>query len=262
MSIIHEALKKATRENIPGGTAKPQRSFSLSSSVSVQSNQRRFAAALALIGLAILIYQGRGTIGGIFQTREAGQETTRRPPASPSVILPAPEGGNLPEDIPAVESGPPILSGADHERQGIEHYQQGQYPEAERELSIAAELNPGSSLIQNNIGLVLKAQGRQKEAEARYQAALRIDSGNVHALNNLGLLYDQQNRIEEAKRLYQKAISSRPDFPDAHLNYAVLLERAGYLEEAKRQYRSFLSVASRDQRQAVEMVRKHLRRMP
>jgi Flp pilus assembly protein TadD len=191
-------------------------------------------------------------------------QTASVPSASDELPASATTGGQaaLSEAPPRPEPVSPQNAAGSHEKSGVSYLEQGKLAEAERELLLAASLNPESSVIQTNLGLVLKRQGRDGEAEARYQSALRLDAENVQAMNNLGLLYEQQNRLEEARRLYQKAVMTQPNFPDPHLNYAVLLERAGYFEESKRQYQSFLALATRKHERAVQLVKKHLDRLP
>lgn len=264
MSIIHEALKKATRDETPGPAVEGPRKlrFSTQSAFPSKDILLRIGLLISFVGIAYLAYMERDVLTGIFASRR--MQTASVPSASDAlpVLSTVGDRGTLSETPPRPEAVSPKSTEGSHEKLGVSYLEQGKLAEAERELLLAVSLDPESSVIQTNLGLVLKRQGRDGEAESRYQSALRLDAENVQAMNNLGLLYEQQNRLEEAKRLYQKAVMTRPNFPDPHFNYAVLLERAGYFGESKRHYQSFLSLATRKQEQAVQLVKKHLDRLP
>ena len=266
MSIIHEALKKATRDEAPAPPLEKKRKLRFSAAA-FPFSRLLFQAVLffVVVGIAYFVYQERGAVSSLIAHKKTvalpGPLMSDSHPM-PSVAPPAPAlSSNGPSR--AASTGQRGKDSVDsHQQMGVNYYKQGKFAEAEREFLLAAALNPESSQIQNNLGLVLKTQGRDGEAESRYREALRINPANVQSMNNLGLLYEQQNRLEEARGLYQKAVAIQPDFPDAHLNYAVLLERAGYFEEAKRHYRSFLTFATPRHNQAVVLVKKHLDRLP
>lgn len=265
MSIIHEALKKASREEAPGQKIEGARKFTASVASAFPAKDAIFLTGVVIcsIGIGYLAYFGRDVLSGIYTSGRI-QNTGG---SSLSGVLPpssAPPVGSVSSSAtpPRSEPATPKNSAVSREKSGVSYLEQGKLAEAEQEFLSAASLDPESSVIQNNLGLVLKRQGRDREAESRYQSALRLDPKNVQAMNNLGLLYEQQNRVEEAKRLYQEAIMTQPNFPDPHLNFAILLERAGYFELSKRHFQSFLSFATRKDEQAVQLVKKHLIRLP
>jgi Flp pilus assembly protein TadD len=264
MSIIHEALKKATRDETPGPVIEGPRKLRFSTQTAFLSKDilLRIGLLISLVGIAFLTYVERNVLTGVSASSRI--QTVSVPSASNGTSASSTSGGSgtFSKPSPRPEPVSPKDTAGSHEALGASYLEHGNLAEAERELLLAASLDPESSVIQTNLGLLLKKQGRDGEAESRYQSALRLDAGNVQAMNNLGLLYEQQNRLEEAKRLYQKAVMTQPNFPDPHLNYAVLLERAGYFEESKRQYQSFLALATRKQEQAVQLVKKHLERLP
>jgi len=265
MSIIHEALKKAGRDEAPApGFEGPQNvRFSSPSSFPLQINLIRIGILFCLIGVIYLVYVERGALNVLFASREflktsQGESSAGFPGPSKASTTQEDAHGNLSE----TKSVPGEASAEAHEKLGSGYLETGKLSDAEREFLSAEARDPRSSYIQNNLGLVLKMQGRDAEAETRFRTALQIDPANVQAMNNLGLLFQQQNRLEEAKHLYQKAIQTEPNFPDSHLNYAVLLERAGYYEESRQQYQSFLAAATPQQEQAAQLVKKHLNHLP
>ncbi len=260
MSIIHEALKKASQDEARTPPVEKARRFrfSASSTFPLKRILIRGFLFLTLIAIGYFAFLEWGTLSGrkVISFGGSGQAEM---PVAPAPTQATPFGASPPAAAPDSQKSPP--SPSVHERRGGEYYVQGSYKEAEREFAAAADLDPKSAVVQNNLGLVLVALGREAEAEARYRIALEVEPGHLQAMNNLAVLYGKQNRLEEARFLFKKVISIRPDYPDAHLNYAVLLERAGYPEEAKRHYQSFLAVAKGDQERAITLVRRHIDRL-
>ncbi len=136
-------------------------------------------------------------------------------------------------------------------------YQQGNYPEAEKQWAAALKeaegfgpQDPRLATSLNNLAQVYRAQGRYAEAEPLYKRALAIQEkalGPDHpsvakSLNNLAELYRAQGRYEEAELRYKRALAIMekalgPEHPDVALgleNYAVLLRETGRGAEANK----------------------------
>ncbi len=107
---------------------------------------------------------------------------------------------------------------------GDKAYQQGNYPEAEKQLVAALKeaegfgpQDPRLATSFNNLALVYQAQGRFADAGPLYQRSLAIyekalgpDHPDVGtSLNNLGELFYAQGRYAEAEPLYQRALAIR-----------------------------------------------------
>jgi tetratricopeptide (TPR) repeat protein len=238
MSLIHEALKKAEREqSIPPSLASPR--FNVA-----RSRPTRPIGALLLLSVLAV-----GAV--VFVVTRSDPRDVAAPPVAPTA-------GRPPAQAPALaatEANELIASAATA-------HGKGDYPAAEALLTRALGFAPESPLAHNNLGLAIKAQGRADEAEKHYLAALQHEPQYVRAVNNLAVLYDQQNRIDEAFRLYASAVRIDPDYPDARLNYAVALERSGFLADARKQYEAFLANAAGDQSRATELVRRRLAALP
>ncbi|MCH6577531.1 MAG: tetratricopeptide repeat protein, partial [Proteobacteria bacterium] len=121
-----------------------------------------------------------------------------------------------------------------HMDAGVQAYQQGNYPEAEKQLvgalKEAEEFGPQDPRLAtslNNLAELYRAQGRYAEAEPLYKRALAIDEkalGPEHPdvatnLNNLAALYDDQGRYAEAEPLHKRALAIYekalgPEHPD------------------------------------------------
>ncbi len=136
-------------------------------------------------------------------------------------------------------------------------FQQGNYPEAEKQLVAAlleAEVfgprDPRLATSFNNLALVYQAQGRYIEAEPLYKRALVMlekTLGTEHpevarSLNNLAALYQAQGKYDEAEPFYKRALAIRekalgPEHPhvvQSLKNYAAMLRKTGRGEEAEK----------------------------
>ncbi|MCH7539770.1 MAG: tetratricopeptide repeat protein [Proteobacteria bacterium] len=140
---------------------------------------------------------------------------------------------------------------------GAQAYRQGDYAEAEKQLTAALEkaekfalkdLRLAASL--NNLAELYWTQGRYGEAEPLFKRALESGEGamgpehpaRAMTLNNLAELYRVQGRHAEAEPLYRRALAIRekalgPDHPDVAtslVNYAALLRETGRGAEAEK----------------------------
>ena len=109
-----------------------------------------------------------------------------------------------------------------------------------------ASRNPGSSLVQYNLGCVLLETGDLEEATARFQKALQADPGLAEAHNNLGSLLLQKGLTDQAIAHFQTALETRSAFPDAHSNLGGALLQKGRVEEAVAQFQKALEIAPND----------------
>lgn len=137
------------------------------------------------------------------------------------------------------------------QRVGEEHYRDGRYTAALKNLLEAEKLLPGDPYIQNSLGLAYLAKKRPDLSISHFKKALTIKPDYIQATNNLGgayfklkkwdlaiesfeqvasnLLYPtpeipisnqgwvyfQQKRYKEARRHFDKALEIRPDFLNA-----------------------------------------------
>ncbi len=139
---------------------------------------------------------------------------------------------------------------------GVAAYQQGDYPEAEKQFLAGlkeakgfGQQDPRLATSLNNLAVLFKAQRKYAEAKPLYKRALAIRQkalGPEHphvatSLNNLAELYRAQGRYEAAKPLYKRALVIRekalgPDHPNVAKvleNYAALLRKTGRGAEAE-----------------------------
>ena len=108
----------------------------------------------------------------------------------------------------------------------------------------SVKLAPQDAEAQKNLGVTLQEIGRLEEAEASYRQAISVKSDYAEAHSNLGVTLQEIGRLEEAEASYRQAISVKPDYADAHNNLGNTLKELGRLEEAEASYRQAISVKS------------------
>ncbi len=134
-------------------------------------------------------------------------------------------------------------------------YQQGNYPEAEKQLAAALKeaegfgpQDPRLAINLDNLAELYRAQGRYAEAEPLYKRALAIFEkalGPEHPdvainLDNLAGLYHAQGKYAEAEPLVKRALAifekvlgpEHPHVATGLENYAALLRNTGRSAEA------------------------------
>jgi tetratricopeptide (TPR) repeat protein len=118
--------------------------------------------------------------------------------------------------------------------------QSGMYSDYETLFRETLARNPGSSLVHNNLGVILmRTPGRAPEAAAEFETAMRLtpDSPDYH--NNLGLALAQMpGRLPDAIAEHQAALRIDPNFQSAHLNLGLAyMSMPGRVEDAIAEYR-------------------------
>ena len=81
---------------------------------------------------------------------------------------------------------------------GVNHFQQGHLPEAERFFKDSLRYDPKNAATHNSLGLALLLQGKLPEAEGSFLQAIRINSSFADAHNNLGVTYLQTGELAKA----------------------------------------------------------------
>ena len=159
-----------------------------------------------------------------------------------------------------------------HMDAGVKTYQQGNYPEAEKQFTAAVKEAEGFgpqdlrlATTLNNLALLYKAQGKYAEAEPLHKRALAIYEktlGPGHprvatSLNNLALLYKAQGRYVDAEPLYQRALAiyektlgpEHPKLATCLNNLASLYHVQGRYAEAEPLYKRALAIRAKHARE-------------
>ena len=151
---------------------------------------------------------------------------------------------------------------------GVKAYQQGNYPEAEKQLGAALKeaegfgpQDPRLATSLNNLAELYRAQGRYAEAEPLHQRALAIREkalGPEHpavgvSLSNLAALYSGQGKYADAEPLYKRSLailekalgSEHPRVATSLNNLALLYGAQGRYGEAEPLYKRALATHER-----------------
>ncbi len=113
------------------------------------------------------------------------------------------------------------------------------WPTAEHNLNLAAELAPSVSDPHDWLGVLRQRQGRFAESEKEFLRAEQLSPYDMSAYTDLAHMYMQQGRLDEAVKQMEVSISlsddplSRDDLGDLYL-------KLGQIENAERAYRSAL----------------------
>jgi len=107
------------------------------------------------------------------------------------------------------------------------------YKSAEALYTSSLANRPGSTRLNNNLGIEYMESNRPIEAERVFRRALAIDGTNADALNNLGLILGGTGRPREAAMEFEEALRQRPGFVHALNNLCWLLVRTGEFKAAK-----------------------------
>lgn len=105
-------------------------------------------------------------------------------------------------------------------RMGIAHFEQGNFPNALRELLTAAEMDPSNPVIQNNLGLTYFMRERADLAEKHLRKALSLKKDYSEARNNLARVLIELGRNEEAEKELEAVLAdlTYPSFDKAYTN--------------------------------------------
>jgi Flp pilus assembly protein TadD len=96
----------------------------------------------------------------------------------------------------------------------------------------AAEEDPGSAEIRNDLGAALARVGRDDDAIRTYEAALRLDPELYDALMNLGAILARHERDAEALGRFNRAAALRRGSPEPLIYIAFLEAKRGRIGDA------------------------------
>jgi len=117
------------------------------------------------------------------------------------------------------------------------HDEVGNFEAALKSLASALELDPNSSAVWNNIGVVCQKLQRLEKAKQAFENAYRLDPENPLILISLGSIALKQSDPGYAKEMLDLALEFDPAHPLAHANMALTLAVFGRLEEAEEELR-------------------------
>lgn len=117
--------------------------------------------------------------------------------------------------------------------------QQANWEEASKFLEAWVKDHPKDVTAMINYALVLKERKEYSAAEIQLNKALELQAGSAVAHNNLGVVYGAMGKWKNAIEELERAISLNSQYPDPIFNLAAVYEKAGKLEQAIQYYRQY-----------------------
>jgi len=119
---------------------------------------------------------------------------------------------------------------------GILKHQLGNSKAGLKLIRKSIALTPGSAMMHNNLGNVLREMDCSEEAEIAYRTALEHDPDDANALCNLGVSLHNQNKNDEAVSFLRKAIGINPKHGESYHNLGNLYREQRQFEDAIENY--------------------------
>lgn len=126
---------------------------------------------------------------------------------------------------------------------GVLFYQQGNYDSAIDSIKKALYYDPNNPDIYNHLGSLLKAKGEPGEAITCYHKALKLNPLDADIYFNLGNAFVMKGQLDEAINCYKKAIQYNPNFAAAYNNLGNTLQEQKRYNEAITQYQIALQIS-------------------
>jgi tetratricopeptide (TPR) repeat protein len=106
---------------------------------------------------------------------------------------------------------------------GIELYEEGRLPEAERLLNEVIRRYPRESEAYLYLGLIASSRGQLDSAISYLRSAIAANPRYTEAYVNLGIALAQKEEYAEAEKAFSNALMINPKHVKAHFNYAACL---------------------------------------
>jgi tetratricopeptide (TPR) repeat protein len=121
--------------------------------------------------------------------------------------------------------------------------QSAMYSDYETLFRATLARNPGSSLLYNNLGVILMSTNRETEAVPEFREAVRLTPDDPDYRVNFGLALAQlPGRLGDAVAEYQAALRVAPHLPAAHLNLGLAYSSMpGRMQDAIEEYRKTIA---------------------
>jgi len=126
----------------------------------------------------------------------------------------------------------------------LEHYNNGQYDNAEKLAVLLTQQFPRHQFSWKVLGAVYGNTGRQTEAIDANQKAIQLAPHDAETYNNLGNALQHLDRLDEAESSFRQAITLQTDYAEAHNNLGVILTALDRLDEAEFNLRHAITLKS------------------
>ena len=119
----------------------------------------------------------------------------------------------------------------------LEHYQNGQYGEAEKLAVSMTKQFPNHQFSWKVLGAVLKQTGRLSESLGTSQKSVELAPQDAEAHYNLSITLKELGRLEEAEASCKQAIALKSNYAEAHYTLGITLKALGRLNEAEASFK-------------------------
>jgi Flp pilus assembly protein TadD len=116
--------------------------------------------------------------------------------------------------------------------------EKGLYPQAERELKAAIDLDPKNPSGWAEMGILYDLERRGDDAERAHRQAIALSPGNASYWNNLGFSLFVSGRTADAVAALEKSLALDPGLVVAYNNLGFAYGKAGRLVDAERSFRT------------------------
>ncbi|MBI3421972.1 MAG: protein kinase [Acidobacteria bacterium] len=117
-----------------------------------------------------------------------------------------------------------------------------EWPEAEKELKRALELNPGYARAAFVYGMILSEQGRMDEALGQFTRAHELDPLSLETSAWIAFAYYLNRKYDASIEESKKLVATDRNFYVAHLNLALAFEQTGRFAEAEAELKQWQSI--------------------
>ncbi len=124
---------------------------------------------------------------------------------------------------------------------GAIYAEQGQLETALKFTRSAANINPNSPWVQNNLGNLLRLKGKYAAAVTAYKKAIATKPDLAEAHSNLGIAHYRLGHVDEAIQAYEQALRLQPGLTQARLNLGGLLQDSAELATAAQCFQTVLN---------------------
>jgi tetratricopeptide (TPR) repeat protein len=133
-----------------------------------------------------------------------------------------------------------------HNNLGLEMASQGKMDEAISHYRSSLDLNPKSISARNNLGRALTDMGQLPEATRVLREALAIKPDDPVILNSLGAALIHSNQFPEARENLERALTLKPDYAEGHINMGLVFGLTGQIPQALDHFRQAAELSPRD----------------
>lgn len=118
-------------------------------------------------------------------------------------------------------------------KRGETYQRHGDLRAALRDLSMAAQREPGATRPHERLGDLAYEMSRFEDAVTHYRDYVSLDDQNAAVLYKLALSYERAGRVAHSIPLLREAIALAPTVPEAHYLLGLCLTEQERLEEAR-----------------------------